>query len=85
MRVSRDIVDDDGQVSPDVTLVRVEFNYEGDPALWYYMSPEIATRLGFIDRTVLPLPDQFPPWVDEVTWWAVCAKCFDDSRKPGMG
>ena len=83
MHVSRDVVDEAGQVSPHTQLVRVDFEYEGTPTHWFYLSSEIASRLGFTRSTVLPLPDHFPPWVDEVLWLAVCTECFDQSRHSG--
>jgi len=81
MQVSRDVVDAEGQVAPDAQLIRVEFNYEGTPALWFHLSPATASRLGFTRPTVLPLPDDYPSWCDEIQWSCVCAKCFDESRR----
>lgn len=80
MQVSRDVVDAEGKVLPDVELIRVDLEYQGTPTHSYYLSPAIASRLGFTGPTVLPLPDDFPPWVDEVAWSAVCLKCFEESR-----
>jgi hypothetical protein len=80
MQVSRDLVDAKGQVSPDMQLVKVEYEYEGTIADRYHLSPAFAGRLGFTQPTVLPLPDIYPPWVDEIPWSAVCVKCFDESR-----
>lgn len=80
MQVSRDVVDTKGKVSPDVGLIRVDFEHEGIPTHWFYLSPATASRVGFTGPTVLPLLDAFPPWVDEIPWSAVCVKCFEESR-----
>jgi hypothetical protein len=82
MQVSRDVVGAEGQISPDVELIRVDYEYEGTPADCFYMSHAMASRLGFTRPTVLPLPDDYPPWVTEVLWAAVCVRCFAESRNP---
>jgi hypothetical protein len=79
MKVSRDVVDADGQLLRDAQLVTVDFAYEGNVADRYHLSSEVAGQLGFMLPTVLPLPDDFPPWVEKIPWSAVCVKCFDES------
>ena len=80
MQVSRDVVDAAGQVPPRVQLIRVDYEYEGTATHWFYLSPATASRLGFTKPTVLPLPDEFPPWTDDGLFCAVCRKCFEESR-----
>jgi len=81
MQVSRDAIDSAGRVRCAIELVQIEFEYEGEPALRFWLGPTTAQRLGFTSRTVLPLPDFYPPWVDETEWWAVCVKCFAETRR----
>jgi hypothetical protein len=81
MQVSRDVVNTDGQVSADLQLVTVDYEYEGMCACRFYLSPATASRLGFTKPTVLPLPDEYPSWVNDVPWSFVCAKCFAESRR----
>lgn len=81
MCVSHDAIDAEGLLPRGLELTKVEFNYEGSPCLWYYLSPTTAHRLGFASDAVLSLPDDdFPPWVDDVQWWALCDKCFQVTR-----
>jgi hypothetical protein len=63
-----------------VQLVTVDFEYEGTKADRYHLSATLASQLGFTQATTLPLPDDYPSWVDEIQWYIVCVKCFDESR-----
>lgn len=80
MQVSSDVVDSNGKMLADVELTRVDFEYEGMPTHWFYLSPAMARRWDLSEPTVLPLGDVFPRWVDEIPWAAVCVKCYDESR-----
>jgi hypothetical protein len=78
------------KVSPDlwaapgsapVATEYIEFSYEflGDATFHFYrLSAKFAQKHGIVPGTY-PLPDVYPPWVDEIT--GMCQDCFLERYK----
>lgn len=85
MLFSHDLVDPAGKMLPGVKVCKVDFLYDSQVTNRYHLSAKYAAQLGFQSETQFPLPDDYPAWVDDIRWWCVCAKCYDEwSRKQNV-
>jgi hypothetical protein len=80
LQISPDIKRDPRRADRDRGGVHVVYEYQGMPVDSYLLSAEFATAHDIPDG-VFPLPDDYPPWINEVA--IVGRKCFE--AMPGRG
>jgi hypothetical protein len=78
----------DLQNSPQRAAGAVHFAYEyAGQNVWSFLLSADFVAKHAIQGGTFPLPDQYPKWMDEVTY--VCARCFDGrddlNRAPSAG
>lgn len=78
------------QVSPDLAklitdkkefhdVYSVNYEFEGEVVDLFYISKLFAEQYGLKNKSLLPLPDEYPEWVMSLK--IVCEKCFNAFNK----
>ena len=63
-----------GTACPD--LILLEYEFEGEPARYFYMSKDYASGHGIKESVCLSLPDDYPQYVLNAV--PICWECFSE-------
>jgi hypothetical protein len=80
--VSPDLYDQSAQADARSGLLELAYEYEGETVHAFRMSLAFARAHG-IQSGVLPLPNDYPKWVDLLV--GVCRKCFEEKQRNRIG